>query len=333
MFDFLPEAGWRAMNNYWGTTDEQNILSRLSNDPVIEPIEDQTYPCERHPNDCTLDGETMLFRSGWEQEREAQFNAALTSYEQLIDQYPQGKYAKVALERIAFCKKATNSSWQEIRSYFLNLAADSSKDSSLVILCKSNAAWCLAELDQYDQAYQELDSLLDHTETSYLRLSLSLKLLLAELREDDYGFLYAKDGNRETSNGLDNADAIFAAKFRRIERQVDSLLSLFKGAGEQQISAVVIPAVYALYQNYPNPFNPNTEIKLDLPEDVHIKLKIFNTLGQHVTTLADEVRPAGAYRLMWDGKDSHGTTVASGVYVYQINAGNFTDAKKMALIR
>jgi hypothetical protein len=97
--------------------------------------------------------------------------------------------------------------------------------------------------------------------------------------------------------------------------------------------SVAIPTKFALYQNYPNPFNPNTEIRFDLPEAVRVELKVFNILGQEVANLVDEVRPAGAYRVTWDSRSSYGTTVASGLYVYRIKAGNFTDAKKMMLIR
>jgi len=94
-----------------------------------------------------------------------------------------------------------------------------------------------------------------------------------------------------------------------------------------------IPTSYALHQNYPNPFNPNTEIRFDLPEAIHAELKVFNILGQEVVTLVDDVRAAGAYLVLWDGKNATGLTVASGVYIYQIKTPNFTDAKKMMLIR
>jgi hypothetical protein len=114
------------------------------------------------------------------------------------------------------------------------------------------------------------------------------------------------------------------------QQQINYLHRLLNSESGRRLT---MPLSYTLYQNYPNPFNPNTEIKFDLPENIHVKLKIFNTLGQHVTTLVDEVRAAGAYRLLWDSKDSHGMTVASGVYIYQLIAGNFSDAKKMALIR
>jgi subtilisin family serine protease len=108
-----------------------------------------------------------------------------------------------------------------------------------------------------------------------------------------------------------------------VNRAMESLLGLHSSPHVSDI-----PTDYTLYQNYPNPFNPVTEIRFDLPEAARVELKVFNTLGQLVTTLVSETRPAGSYTAMWDGKD-----VAAGMYIYQLKAGNFTDAKKMVLIK
>ena len=111
------------------------------------------------------------------------------------------------------------------------------------------------------------------------------------------------------------------------------ILSSMKNEIESEPQQVEVPSKYELYQNYPNPFNPNTEIKFDLPENIHVELAIFNTLGQKVTTLINEERVAGEYRVIWDSKNSGGMNVASGVYIYQIKAGNFIQSRKMVLIR
>jgi hypothetical protein len=97
--------------------------------------------------------------------------------------------------------------------------------------------------------------------------------------------------------------------------------------------AAPIPKTYKLYQNYPNPFNPVTEIRFDLPVKTRVELRIFNILGQQVTTLVDEVRTAGAYHILWDGKSAGGAPVASGMYIYQLKCDKFVDAKKMILLR
>jgi flagellar hook assembly protein FlgD len=70
-----------------------------------------------------------------------------------------------------------------------------------------------------------------------------------------------------------------------------------------------------------------------LPQSGHVVLKIFNILGAEIRTLADEQREAGYHRVRWDGRDNNGKPVASGVYLYQLRAGDFSQVKKMSLLR
>jgi hypothetical protein len=93
------------------------------------------------------------------------------------------------------------------------------------------------------------------------------------------------------------------------------------------------PKEFALFDNYPNPFNPNTEITYSLPQDAKVNLTIYNLLGEKVKTLADEYQTAGYKTVPWDGTDENGEVVSSGVYFYRLSAGNFTQAKKMILIK
>lgn len=95
-----------------------------------------------------------------------------------------------------------------------------------------------------------------------------------------------------------------------------------------------LPVVFNLEQNYPNPFNPSTTINFAIPQQAQVTLEIYNMLGQRVRTLvAGENYNAGRYNVVWDGRDRSGMTVASGVYIYRINAGDFTDVKKMMFLK
>jgi hypothetical protein len=94
-----------------------------------------------------------------------------------------------------------------------------------------------------------------------------------------------------------------------------------------------LPTEFALHQNYPNPFNPITGIKFDLPKDSHVKLEIFNVLGQKVTTVLDEDMRAGYRSVIWDGTDNNGHEVSSGVYFYKLIAGDHVFAKKMMMLK
>ncbi|MBN2611125.1 MAG: VCBS repeat-containing protein [Bacteroidales bacterium] len=94
-----------------------------------------------------------------------------------------------------------------------------------------------------------------------------------------------------------------------------------------------IPQKFELVQNHPNPFNIQTSIRYQIPEKSNVILKIFNISGQEIRTLADEEKEAGFYNLFWNGEDNHGRIVASGIYIYKIQAGNFTQFKKMIILK
>ncbi len=93
------------------------------------------------------------------------------------------------------------------------------------------------------------------------------------------------------------------------------------------------PMSYSLSPNYPNPFNPETTINYEVPKTGRLTLKIYNVLGQEVKTLVDENLEPGYYRALWDGKDSTGRQMASGVYFYRIKSEGFAKSLKMMLLK
>ena len=96
---------------------------------------------------------------------------------------------------------------------------------------------------------------------------------------------------------------------------------------------VNFPNRYALQQNYPNPFNPATNIKFDVKNAGRVKIDIYNTLGQKVRTLVDDVKSAGKYSVVWNGLNDFGDRVASGIYIYKMVSGDFVQTRKMILLR
>jgi len=94
-----------------------------------------------------------------------------------------------------------------------------------------------------------------------------------------------------------------------------------------------LPAEFSLSNNYPNPFNPETRIGYSIPKACQVKLEVFNILGQRIRTLVDENQTAGKKEVTWDGRDENRNEVASGVYFYKLQAGDFAQTKKMVLIR
>ncbi|UCF20293.1 MAG: T9SS type A sorting domain-containing protein [Gemmatimonadota bacterium] len=89
-----------------------------------------------------------------------------------------------------------------------------------------------------------------------------------------------------------------------------------------------IPRNISLFSDYPNPFNPSTTIEFNLPKTSKVTLKIFNILGEEVTTLVSEKLSTGSYIYEWDASN-----LASGVYLYRLEAEGFVETKKMMLMK
>jgi PKD repeat protein len=94
-----------------------------------------------------------------------------------------------------------------------------------------------------------------------------------------------------------------------------------------------IPEKIKLHQNYPNPFNPSTTIRYELPERSNVTIKIYNLLGKEIVELVNEFQQAGFKIINWDGKDETGYPVNSGMYLYTIKSNNFSQTKKMLVIK
>ncbi|MDP6684913.1 MAG: c-type cytochrome domain-containing protein [Candidatus Marinimicrobia bacterium] len=96
---------------------------------------------------------------------------------------------------------------------------------------------------------------------------------------------------------------------------------------------ILIPANFSLHQNFPNPFNPKTVIKFDLSNNGHITLSVFNAQGQYIKNLMDGIFTAGTYSTLWDGEDTYGFPVPSGLYFYKLETVENSITKKMILLR
>ena len=96
--------------------------------------------------------------------------------------------------------------------------------------------------------------------------------------------------------------------------------------------STTLPTDFALGQNYPNPFNPSTLIPYQLPAAAHVRLEVFNMLGQRLIRLVDGEQSAGMHTTRWDGTDAAGRAVGAGVYIYRLSSGGMEVSRRMVLI-
>ena len=94
-----------------------------------------------------------------------------------------------------------------------------------------------------------------------------------------------------------------------------------------------IPQSFHLDQNYPNPFNPITTLRYDLPENSLVSITIYDIMGREVRTLVNQTQDAGFKSVIWNATNDYGKPVSAGVYLYQIQAGEFVQTKKMVLLK
>ncbi|MBI5808769.1 MAG: T9SS type A sorting domain-containing protein, partial [Ignavibacteriales bacterium] len=118
----------------------------------------------------------------------------------------------------------------------------------------------------------------------------------------------------------------------RIEESYNRIIQLKTKYGiitsVDQFAMLSIPTGFVLYQNYPNPFNPTTTISFYLPAQAFVSLKVFDALGKQAAALISEEKPAGFHQVIFSGSN-----LSSGVYYYQLSAGNYNQTKKLILIK
>ncbi len=303
---------WVIGNNWGGREASPGALPPSYDwDPV-----DPATACPRcaivNYQTCLASESQARFEEALDLEYDMLYADAILVYRSIISDFPGSKEAKLCPDRIIFCEKYSQRDWSDRRTYFLNVA-NTTQDEELEYECRASAAWCLVEQQQYETAEQEFVALLDEFGSDYQYHKTTLTQLMAELQSaewDDPGVLSA--GNSQPDRAAD------------VLGRMEAVLS---GGGSDRMRESV-PTTFELCQNYPNPFNAVTEIRFDLPETVNVELTIFNTLGQKVATLVNESRAAGAYRVEWNGSN-----VASGVYLYQLKAGNFNQTRKLMLLK
>lgn len=128
-------------------------------------------------------------------------------------------------------------------------------------------------------------------------------------------------------SAMERSSAVAALR-KAVDDLTDVATNVNEGPGD-----IVTPNRYRLYPNYPNPFNPSTNIRFYLPRAGEVTLTVYNTLGQKVRTLANQRFESGDHVIQWNGENSVGQRVASGVYFYRLDTKGFSSSRKMVLLK
>ncbi len=324
-----------AKYNWWGSADgtpNNAFYGKVRAEPFLmyqpggdfpggmSPLADEDPPDT--PSDLVQEGEVYL--------AEGMPEKALELFEQVITEYPKTDEAQYALSGIVHCYQDLG--WNDMILSYLDEIADQHKLKKLGYWALVQSLPCLELNDGYQLALDRC------------------KLLKKEYKEDKdvYRFLPFQMGviYKYGLNEIDLAINSFAEFINDNPKDPLSVVATIEmqhskatpGLPKNQdtkpvISTSEVPLQFTLYQNHPNPFNPETEIRYQIPNAAHVTLIIYNLLGQKICTLVDEKKQAGYHNVHWDGRNDYRVAVASGVYIYVLNTDNFSNYKKMVLIR
>jgi tetratricopeptide (TPR) repeat protein len=329
-----------AQNNYWGTTEptpdrfarlpvifspyysgscplpdggEDKLVLKTSTGIAVDTL----YPSAFVPQDITA-----IEASYSEADKHfiaLEMEQAKAIYEQIV----QGNYtseeklpAYNKLYTIANLTSADENYFSSLQTTFNNIA-NTEPDTLLMKIYKQKAINCDVSKEEYLTAISKFDNIIQQNPNSEEAVYAEIDILTTALNLDTTNSGLGKIAGgkylvKSSSDYLTKLNNLLQNKFGINTKDKDQ----------------IIPKEYSLYQNYPNPFNPNTIIKFDLPKDGLVSLEIFDILGRRITTLVNLNRTAGSYEQTFNA-----SSLASGVYVYKLQSGDFISSKKMILLK
>ena len=304
-------------NNYWNPELRLELL--YPSDPNV-----WTWGgVAESPSNCgTPKGELMglaglLFEEGLEAEMSGDLALAHTKYAQLVTLYPDSAWSLPAAARLFETQRHLDSAYTTLQAFYDTVASSHPEDTLLANAARALATRLWVEDGQYDPALFAYQQVIQNPPSSmdsvYAALDYSVTALRAQI-EDRGGTLDSY------------SPSVSAASIRHLVGLVRTTLPIVPPTQHEGYS--LPPSNFVLAQNYPNPFNALTTIRYYLPEASRVTLDVYNITGQHIATLTDGLESSGYHVVHWNA-----SSVASGVYVYQIQAGSFVDSKKMVLIR
>lgn len=264
--------------------------------------------------------DNALFFTAKKQELLGNFSSAVNLYKEVVLQYPHSVSALNSLRRIMYCHDRLNSdtaAYSSLRQYYLGLLQINQTDTAFVNVASELAAKTLVRLEEYPEAITAYENIISNTTDSSVILCAELNIIET----------YMIMNNQQGGNAPQFTGSLKYLKPSSVSDAhkmiMEKIYKVTYSNGNK-----IIPKEFKLEQNFPNPFNPSTTIEYSLPNSTKITIKVYDLLGRLVKELVNEYKDAGVYKVKFDG-----TNLASGVYLYKIEAGTFVNVKKMVLVK
>lgn len=265
-----------------------------------------------------LSMDQQLYGQGVKEELLGNFGAAVTKYKSVIENYQDSTVSINAMKKILICHEKMNAdtaAYDNLRNYYLNLIQSNPTDTTFVKAAKEQAIKTLVKKGSYSSAISQYEDIVTSSSDPYEIFCSELNIIetyMIMIQEGDAPGFTGRLANLKPVNSKDGHKMLLEKLYNLRTSQVIS----------------VVPKQFSLSQNYPNPFNPLTKINYSLPNSVKVTIVVYDILGRVVKSLVNEFKEAGTYTVSFDG-----TGLASGVYFYRIEAGDFAASKKMVLVK
>ncbi|MDP8206930.1 MAG: T9SS type A sorting domain-containing protein [Candidatus Electryonea clarkiae] len=241
----------------------------------------------------------------------------------MVDDFPESIYTDLALRRMIVCQTIADvTSYDDLMDYYESIS-DSTDIHALARTTNNATAWCLAEMEEFDDAEDELNGLIRLSRTREDSVSYTLTMLFVRLKE-----LYSRDRLNKLASG---SNSIAGMTEEQILKDIDELLT--SGKFPDQSERIIFPKEFAFGPLYPNPFNSIIGIAFAIPEQADIRITVYNLLGKKVKDLINRQMTPGNHKVFWDGKGISDQEVSSGIYFVNMETSGFNQTKKIVLLK
>ena len=262
-------------------------------------------------------GGSTLFMQAYNKEMQHEYINAISLYKQVIINYRKSYFAVASVARILYCiEKAKGNIGQYLihQNYLSQIRNNPNIPFVIKELAEDYIIKCKVKRGLLDEAISDYQSMYQQNQNNSKGFhALINKEIILSMK-------------RDTSD-----NPVVTSTYDNIVHHKYNLFALLSGNNQNHLKTETItttPKDYKLSQNYPNPFNPVTSIQYELPNDVFVIIKIYDVLGKEVAVLVNGFNKAGRYIVSFNG-----SRLSSGIYFYKIEAGSFSDVKRMVLIK
>ncbi len=303
--------------NYWNMVDPHDMLVPLdlfSYDPVWE-MEAGMIP--------EVSADQDLFELARYNLRIGHNDLAVILFKDLIENYPDTKYKEEAAKLLMAAGSSSSAAIYDLQLFYAT-EPNLHNDNASAKLADYLVNYCNLKLEDYQAVIKWYEDIIDNPPSEVDSIYAVIDLAYTHL-------LMSEANTRNQYVG--KYSQYIPESMQTFRSDLDDYINLLLQPTPTEFSTPPVPESFVLHQNYPNPFNPTTTIAFEIPEDAPAQLAIYNIRGQLVKNMRYELLPKGYHRIVWDGRDTNGRSIGSGVYFYRMTYKGKSLTKKMCIVK